>query len=98
MTRAATATLALCQLMARQQAAKLDVTDAWILVIGAAAVDKSYTAEFRHQPAVWRDQVAGRLLATAKIDELVEPQAAKAKFPRHRADTGELQRILSSLP
>ena len=96
--RSATATLALCQLMARQQAAKIDPAGAWMLVIGAAAVDKKYTAEFRHQPVVWRDHVAGRLLAAARIDQLTEPKAAKAKFARHRADTGVLQHILSCLP
>ena len=97
-TRTETATLALCQLLARQQATKIDPTGAWILIIGAAAVDPKCTAEYKHQPAVWRDEVAGRLLATAKIERMVEPQAAKAKFARHRADTGELQHFQSSLP
>ena len=98
MTRTETATLALCQLLARQQATQIDPTGAWILIIGAAAVDPKYIAEYKHQPAVWRDEVAGRLLATAKIERMVEPQAAKAKFARHRADTGELQHSHSSLP
>ena len=94
----ATATLTLCQLMARQLVAGIDTAGAWLLFMGAAAADAKYSAEHMHGAKEWREHIAGRLLATAKIDQVVEPQVAKGKFARHRADTGEQQRTPVCLP
>ena len=84
-----TATLALCQLHARQLLCRMKrLQDVWLLFLGAAQPDPRYKSVLGHAPASWREKVAGHCLAAAKVGQMLEPDTAKRKFPHYRADTG----------
>ena len=88
MVKNSVVTLSLCQCQARHILKDTDVTDTWLLFIGSAMPDKKYSLEHMHGVGAWRDCVAGRYVATAKVDKLLAPATAKSKFSRHRPDTG----------
>ena len=82
------ATLALCQRQARHILAGNTPTGTWILMLGAANVDGKYRQQRFHKSAEWKQHVAGKLLACARVDKVLSPEEAKSKFGPLRADTG----------
>ena len=91
-----TATLALCQCHARHLLQSVEHKDTWLLMLGASCVDRKCSQEHMHSHAAWKNHVAGRVLAAAKIDSVLEPADAKARFGPDRADTGCLLACLHS--
>ena len=90
------ATLALCQCQARQILAGHETTGTWILMFGAASADCNYRQEHLHKSAEWKQHVAGRLLACARVDKVLSPEDAKARFSPLRADTGAILYCLAA--
>ena len=86
--RGATATVALCQMQARNLLQGTDVRDTWLLFVGSVNPDPKYKREFMHDSPSWKAHVSGHCLATCKVDKLLEPAAAKKTFGRNRRDTG----------
>ena len=91
-----TATLALCQCHARCLLQSTEHKGTWLLMLGATCVDSKYSQEYMHGQAAWKKHVSGRILAAAKVDSVLEPAGAKARFGPDRADTGCLLACLHS--
>ena len=67
-----------------------DSSGVWLVFVGAKSVAGKYASLIGHGRQEWKDLVAGRVLAVARISELLPPEDAKARFPRWRPDTGLL--------